>query len=54
MIKGSGADAMKIDFQSEPSRAEDLDFMGQDDTPPPQLIDKYNAVADFEIMGGID
>lgn len=54
VIEGNGADTMKIYFESEQSRAEYLDFMGQDDTPDPELIDKYNAIADNEIMGGIN
>jgi hypothetical protein len=54
VIDGSGRDAMKIYFESEQSRADYLEFMGQDDTPDPDLIEKYNAIADNEIMGGIN
>jgi hypothetical protein len=44
---------MKSYFESEQSRAEYVDLMGQGDTPAPELIDKYNAIADNENMGGI-
>jgi len=54
LIEGSGASAMKIYFESTSSRDDYLAFQGEDTSPDADLIDKYNAIADNEIMGGIN
>ncbi|MCG6984521.1 MAG: hypothetical protein LJE61_04845 [Thiocapsa sp.] len=54
VIDGSGSDAMEIYSESGASRMESLEPMGQEETLAPELIDKYNAIADDEIMGGIN
>jgi hypothetical protein len=54
LIEGSGPDAMKIYFESASSRDGYLAFQGEDTSADPELIDKYNAIADNEIMGGIN
>jgi hypothetical protein len=54
LVQGSGEQAMKIYFESTESRDAYLEFLGEDTSPDASLIDQYNAIADNEIMGGIN